>query len=143
MRNSFHASALSLGAAMAALFFGCEATPSGPTDHSQSSLVRHTNVGGGGGQTAPAYEATGQPEGIARLGGRYFHIREGKATEITQRQRFSAHSSFERDGRVILGDGGVVRLAEREMVTFTGDRLPAPAIELPQRITGEVGRARR
>ena len=99
---------------------------------SQAVLVNETGEEAAG-QTAPAFEGTGMPEGIARVGGSYFHVRNGKATLLTQRQRFSEGCYFEQGGRVILRDGSAVRLGEHEMVTFSGERLRVPpGVQLPQ-----------
>lgn len=80
-----------------------------------------------------ALVATAIPEGIAKLKGRYYQVRNGKATLLDQKERFAEGLYFEPNGRITLQDGRIVHLHEREMVTFGGDRRDAPwNIEMPR-----------
>ena len=79
-----------------------------------------------------ALEATRIPDGIARIHGNYYTLRNGKATQLDQKQRFTEGLYFERGGRIILADGNIVRLHDGEMVTFGGERRDAPLnVRLP------------
>ena len=66
------------------------------------------------------------PEGIGRYAGNYYYIRNGAATRLVQRQRFAQGYAYDRKGRIVASDGSIVRLSNREMVTFAGERLPTP-----------------
>lgn len=66
------------------------------------------------------------PEGIARAKGRYYYIRNDQGTILSSRQRFVEGATFDPGGRIMLADGSIVRLAEGDMVTFGGDRIPLP-----------------
>jgi hypothetical protein len=80
-----------------------------------------------------ALEATKIPDGIARIHGRYYSLRNGKATQIEQKQRFTEGLYFERGGRITLADGNIVKLHDGEMVTFGGERRDVPwNIRLPE-----------
>lgn len=79
-----------------------------------------------GGRTKPAYEAVGEPEGIARVHGLYYYVRNGEGTRLTTRQRFVEGTTFDPNGRIMLGNGSLVKLADGDMVTFAGDRVPVP-----------------
>jgi hypothetical protein len=80
-----------------------------------------------------ALEATKIPDGVARIHGRYYTLRNGKATHLDQKQRFTEGLYFERSGRIILSDGNIVRLRDGEMVTFGGERRDVPLnIRMPE-----------
>src|SRR5580692_9418075 len=55
-----------------------------------------------------ALEATKIPDGIARIHGRYYTLRNGKATHLDQKQRFTEGLYFEHGGRITLSDGNIV-----------------------------------
>ena len=132
--------------AVAVAFAACDTTsPSNSVSRlgvNSGDIANAGNVGQDGEQrpaTMPitstdseALVATAIPEGIAKLNGRYYQVRSGKATLLDQRERFAEGISFEPNGRITLQDGRIVRLHEREMVTFGGDRRDAPRnIEMP------------
>jgi len=73
-----------------------------------------------------ALEATKTQDGIARIHGRYYTLRNGKATLLDQKQRFTEGLYFDRGGRITLSDGNIVRLHDGEMVTFGGERRDVP-----------------
>lgn len=80
-----------------------------------------------------ALEATKIPDGIARIHGRYYTLRNGKATHLDQKQRFTEGLYFEGGGRILLSDGNIVRLHDGEMVTFGGERRDVPFnIQMPR-----------
>jgi hypothetical protein len=80
-----------------------------------------------------ALQATAIPDGIARVHGKYYVLRSGNATLLDQKERFSQGLEFDRNGRIILKDGNIVRLREHEMVTFSGERRDVPwNIRLPK-----------
>ena len=66
------------------------------------------------------------PEGIGRTGGHYYYIRNGAAIRLTQRERFVEGLSYDGRGRIVSRSGRIFRLADGDMVTFAGDRLPLP-----------------
>ena len=113
-----------LGLAVA-LIAGCQSTRSRFTAESQSNMIAETTEYAGG-RTKPAYEGTGQPEGIARMNGHYYYVRNGQGTLLTGRQRFVEGATFDPTGRIMLANGNLVRLSEGDMVSFAGDRLPMP-----------------
>lgn len=112
---------------LAAGFSACESSEKhayfGEAAQSSTAVDLHA---GASGRTGPAVEGTGQPEGIGRLAGHYYYIRDGAATRLYQRQRFAQGYWFDKKGRVIASDGSVVLLNNREMVTFAGEHLPIP-----------------
>ena len=73
-----------------------------------------------------ALEATKIQDGIARIHGFYYTLRNGKATHLDQKQRFTEGLYFERGGRITLADGNIVRLSDGEMLTFGGERRDVP-----------------
>jgi hypothetical protein len=80
-----------------------------------------------------ALRTTKIPDGIARIHGRYYTLRNGKATHLDQKQRFTEGLYFEHGGRIVLSDGNIVRLHDGEMVTFGGERREVPwNIQLPK-----------
>jgi len=79
-----------------------------------------------GGRTKPGDEDRLSPDGIARAHGHYYYLRNGQGTMLTKRQRFMEGVTFEPSGRIMLADGSYVHLAEGDMVTFAGDRMPMP-----------------
>jgi hypothetical protein len=103
----------------------CESGGSHFSPSSQATIVADT-VPGTSGHTGPAAEGGGMPEGIGRYAGHYYYIRNGGATRLVQRQRFTQGWSFDRQKRVIAPDGSIVHLNDREMVTFAGEYLPTP-----------------
>jgi hypothetical protein len=106
---------------LAAGFSGC----SHEEGTAHASMVADT-VPGTSGRTGLAVEGGGMPKGIGRYGGHYYYIRNGTATRLVQRQRFTEGYSYDGKGRIIARDGSLVRLNEREMVTFGGEHLPTP-----------------
>jgi hypothetical protein len=118
-------------AASALVGVACEHTQSRFTAASQSNMIVDTTEPAGG-RTKPAYDGVGQPEGIARAQGRYYYVRNGEGTRLTSRQRFVEGATFDPNGRIMLGNGSLVKLAEGDMVTFGGDRiLMPPGTRLP------------
>lgn len=66
------------------------------------------------------------PEGVGRVGGNSYYIRNGQATLLTSRQRLAQGLTFEGGNRVMLQDGTAVKLNNGDMVTFAGERIPLP-----------------
>ena|SRR5581483_10177136 len=115
-------------AAIVCLFAGLTACQNGASHFSPSSqdtMIADT-VPGSSGHNGPAAEGSGMPEGIGRYAGNYYYIRNGTATRLVQRQRFAQGYNYDRKGRIVAPDGSFVRLSDREMVTFAGERLPTP-----------------
>jgi len=112
---------------LAAGFSACQSSQKDAyfAEASQSSTAVDRHAGASG-RTGPAVEGTGRPEGIGRLAGQYYYIRDGAATRLYQRQRFAQGYWFDRKGRIIASDGNVVLLNNGEMVTFAGEHLPIP-----------------
>jgi hypothetical protein len=80
-----------------------------------------------------ALRTTRDHDGIARIHGHYYVLRNGDATHLEQKQRFSEGLYFERSGRIMLADGTYVRLNDGEMVTFGGERRSVPLnVKLPK-----------
>ena len=117
-----------------ALTLGACTTPettgeAGPA--SEGTRVVTTNANSGAG-TRPQYETAGDPEGVARVRGSLYYIKDQRATALVGSQRFSQGISVERNGEVLLQDGRRVRLREGEMVTLSGEMREAPpSVELP------------
>ncbi len=89
-------------------------------------MVLDTRNAGGTERTPPALEGGGTPEGIGRVGGHFYYIRNRQATRLFQPQRFAQGVSYDGKNRIVLRDGNMIRLSEGEMVTFAGDRLVVP-----------------
>src|SRR5512144_2556886 len=106
-------------AASALAFVACESSGSRFTAGSQNNLIVETTQPAGG-RTKPAYDGVGQPEGIARSHGRYYYVRNGEGTLLTSRQRFVEGATFDMNGRIMLANGTLVKLANGDMVTFGG-----------------------
>jgi hypothetical protein len=103
----------------------CQQSQSRFAANSQANLVVET-VEGSGGRTRPALEGGGMPEGVGRVGGNSYYVRNGQATLLTARQRLAQGLTFEGGNRVTLQDGTAVRLNNGDMVTFAGERIPLP-----------------
>ena len=81
---------------------------------------------------ADALRATRDHDGIARIHGHFYVLRNGNATHLDQKQRFTEGLYFERTGRIMLADGTYVKLHDGEMVTFSGERRDVPLnVKLP------------
>jgi hypothetical protein len=99
---------------------------------SQGTMVANSRQASGA-RTNPAAEIAGDPEGVARVGGTLFYVKDLRGTRLTGRQRFANGAHLEANGEVILNDGRRIRLREGEMVTLSGDVREVPrALELPQ-----------
>ena len=80
-----------------------------------------------------ALRTTRDHDGIARIHGRYYVLRNGSATHLEQKQGFTEGLYFERTGRIMLADGRYLRLHDGEMVTFGGERRDVPLnVKLPK-----------
>ena len=98
---------------------------------SQGTMIANSRQASGG-RTQPSAEIAGDPEGVARVNGNLFYVKDLRGTRLTGRQRFANGAHLETNGDVILQDGRRVRLAEGEMVTLSGDVREVPrALELP------------
>jgi hypothetical protein len=125
---------------MVCAFAGCDSTrPSvgavaGPDSSPATQNIPQSEANASATTTdSPALEATKIPDGIARIHGSYYVLRNGKATHLDQKQRFTEGLYFERSGRITLADGNFVRLNDGEMVTFGGERRDVPLnIRLPR-----------
>lgn len=112
---------------------GCEHDRSRFTAQSQANMIAETTEAAGG-RTRPLNQGTLQPEGIGRANGHYYYIRNGGGTILTAKQRFVEGATFDVNGRIMLADGSLVRLADGDMVTFGGDRMALPpGTKLPLR----------
>lgn len=124
-------STASAAAAFCALLCtACESSPARDarsrfTGESQANMIADTREPTGG-RTKPGYEDRSSPDGIARANGHYYYLRNGQGTLLTKRQRFMEGVTFEAGGRIMLADGSYVHLANGDMVTFAGDRMPMP-----------------
>jgi hypothetical protein len=112
-------------ACLAAGLPACETGASHFSPSSQDTLVAD-NIQGSSGRNGLAAEGGGMPEGIGLYGGHYYYIRNGSATRLVQKQRFAQGYYFDRKKHIIAPDGSIVRLNDREMVTFAGEQLPTP-----------------
>ena len=93
---------------------------------SQGTLVATTRAGAGGGRR-PASESAGEPEGIVRLNGRLFYLKNRGTTLLHGKQRVTNRLHLENNGDVILADGRRVKLVEGYMMTTGGEVIEAPA----------------
>lgn len=112
----------------------CTTPQSGPEGGgiSQGTRVATTTVEGGA-NTQPAYDVAGDPEGVARIGGQLYYVKDRRATLITREQRFGSGLVVGRNGEVLLPDGRRSRLRAGEMVTLSGElREAPPGVELPR-----------
>ena len=108
---------------------------------SQGTMVANTRQSSGS-RTQPAAEVAGDPEGVARVNGVLYYVKDLRGTRLTGRQRFANGVHLEANGEVILNDGRRVRLQEGEMVTLAGDLQEVPrGLELPPPV-GQEGRTR-
>jgi hypothetical protein len=92
---------------------------------SQGTLVATTRAESGGGRR-PAFEAAGEPEGIVRVHGQLYYLKDRGTTLIHGRQRVTNGMHLEKNGDVILADGRRVHVLEGWMVTTGGDVIEAP-----------------
>ena len=92
---------------------------------SQGTLVA-TSRAESGGRSKPALETAGDPEGIVRIHGRLYYLKNRGTTLIRGKQRVTNGLYLEKNGDVTLGDGRRVRLIEGYMVTTGGDVIEAP-----------------
>lgn len=118
-------SCFALIAASAFASVACQHSGSRFAAASQSNMIGETSEPAGG-RTKPAYDGVGQPEGIGRAQGRYYYVRNGEGTRLNSRQRFVEGATFDPNGRIMLANGTLVKLADGDMVTFGGDRLVMP-----------------
>jgi hypothetical protein len=82
---------------------------------------------------ADALRGTRDHDGIARIHGHYYVLRNGNATHLDQKQRFTEGLYFERSGRIMLADGTYLKLQDGQMVTFSGERRDVPLnVKLPK-----------
>jgi hypothetical protein len=92
---------------------------------SQGTLVATTRASAGGGRR-PAQETAGDPEGVVRVNGRLYYLKDRGTTLLHGRQRVTNNLHLESNGDVILADGRRVRLVEGYMVTTGGEVIEAP-----------------
>lgn len=117
-----------LSAAAAALLLGACAAPQHTAElevMSQGTMVANTRSEGGG-HSRPAMEIAGDAEGIVRLGGRLYYVKDHGTSLLRGPQRVTGGLVLERNGEVTVGDGRRVRVIEGYMVTRTGDVIEAP-----------------
>lgn len=118
--------------AAAGTFAACSSPPHHSAAYAPSDLASDTIMNGSGGRKLPSREGGGMPEGIARVHGQYYYVHNAQGVLLTQRQNFMQGVTFDRQHRVILRDGTIVRLIDGDMVTFSGDRIPfPPGTQLP------------
>jgi hypothetical protein len=112
----------------------CETTSTNALNEdagSQGTMIANSRQASGG-RTQPSAEIAGDPEGVARVNGTLFYVKDLRGTRLTGRQRFANGAHLETNGDIIMNDGRRVRLAEGEMVTLSGDVREVPrALELP------------
>jgi Domain of unknown function (DUF6799) len=99
---------------------------------SQGTMVANSRQNSSG-HSGSAAEIAGDPEGVARVNGTLFYVKDLRGTRLSGRQRFANGAHLEANGDVILNDGRRVRLREGEMVTLSGDVREVPrALEVPR-----------
>ena len=79
-----------------------------------------------GGGTKPARETAGDPEGIVRLNGSLYYLKDRGTTILHGRQRVTNGLYLEKNGEITIADGRRVRLVEGYMVTTGGEVIEAP-----------------
>jgi hypothetical protein len=97
----------------------------GGDNSSQGTMVATTRATSGGG-SKPAFETAGDPEGIVRLRGRLYYVKDRGTALIRGKQRVTRELYLESNGTVTLGDGRRVQVLEGYMVTTGGDVIEAP-----------------
>lgn len=108
-------------------FAACTAPAPDQPPGSEGALVATTRATAGGG-TRTASEMAGDPEGIVRLNGRLYYVKDRGATLLSSReQRVTETLYLERNGEITVGDGRRVRLRNEEMVTNGGELREAPS----------------
>jgi hypothetical protein len=108
------------------LFAACTAPAPEQAPGSEGALIATTRATAGGG-TRTASEMAGDPEGIVRLNGRLYYVKDRGATLLsTREQRVTETLYLERNGEITVGDGRRVRLRNGGMVTRGGELLEAP-----------------
>jgi hypothetical protein len=118
-----HLVAIAAGLTLAA----CETNRniSGGDSSSQGTMVATTRAESGG-KTKPAFETSGDPEGVARIRGQLYYVKDRGTTVLRGRQRISKGLYLESNGDVTLSDGRRVRVLDGYMVTFGGDVIEVP-----------------
>lgn len=111
----------------AALLAACQDSRSESrfAEMSQATMILDSR-GPGTSRTPPGWEGGGTPEGVGRLGGHYYYIRNREAIRLYQPQRFAQGVNYDGHGKLIMPDGNIVRVSEGEMVTFAGEHLVVP-----------------
>ena len=116
-----------LAVAGSLLFAACTTPAPDQAPGSEGALIATTRATAGGG-TRTASEMAGDPEGIVRLNGRLYYVKDRGATLLSPReQRVTETLYLERNGQITVGDGRRVRLRNDEMVTNGGELREAPA----------------
>ncbi len=92
---------------------------------SQGTLVATTRATAGG-NTKPAFETAGDAEGVVRLRGRLYYVKDRGTSLIRGRQRVTNGLYLEKNGDVTFGDGRRVKLIEGYMATTGGEVIEAP-----------------
>lgn len=92
---------------------------------SQGTMVATTRAASGG-NTKPAFETAGDPEGVVRLRGRLYYVKDRGTSLIRGRQRVTNGLYLEKNGEVTFGDGRRVKLPEGYMATTGGEVIEAP-----------------
>jgi hypothetical protein len=91
---------------------------------SEGTLTQNTATIGAG-RSSPAPEMAGDPEGIARIGGEMFYVKDRGTTLLTP-GRVTQGLILERDGQVMLADGRRLKVLEGWMITRSGELREAP-----------------
>lgn len=96
---------------------------SGGDNSSQGTLIATTNASSGTGQ---AFKTAGDAEGIARLRGQLYYVKDRSTTLLRGKQKVTRNLYLESNGDVTVADGRRIKLVEGYMVTFGGDVIEAP-----------------
>jgi hypothetical protein len=104
---------------------GCD-TPSAWSGRGQTSMVAEEVSPASSGRSGPAREGAGMAEGIARHAGQFYYVHEGTAQLLVQRTRFRQGYYYDMHKRVVGPAGNFIILADNEMISFSGDRIPVP-----------------
>ncbi|HEX8312511.1 MAG TPA: hypothetical protein VF614_14410 [Chthoniobacteraceae bacterium] len=91
---------------------------------SEGTLTQNTATIGAS-RSSPEPEMAGDPEGVARIGGQMFYVKDRGTTLLTP-GRVTEGLTLERNGQVMLPDGRRMKVLEGWMITRGGELREAP-----------------
>lgn len=92
---------------------------------SEGTLTANTATIGGSRAGGPQPEMAGDPEGIVRVGGQMYYLKDRGTTRISP-GRVTEGLVLERNGEVMLPDGRRLKVLEGWMITRGGELREAP-----------------